>query len=136
MKTIRILIVEDQVVTVMALKRELTSLGYLVAGTADTAEDAVRLAEETTPDLVLMDITLSGKLDGIAAATAIRGALGLPVIFLTAHADDTTMQRAMLAGPFGYLLKPFTTLELKAAINVALHKHQTEMERAGKVPVD
>jgi len=131
MKTARILIVEDEAVTVAALRRELTFLGYQVAGIADNAEDSFRIAEKEKPDLVLMDITLAGKLDGVAAATAIRGSLGLPVVFLTAHADDATMKRAMLAGPFGYLLKPFGRLELKAAIEVALHKHRTELERTG-----
>jgi CheY-like chemotaxis protein len=130
MKIPRILIVEDEVITAIALKRELISLGYEVVAMADTTEEAVVAAEKNQPDLVLMDITLGGKLDGVAAATAIRGSLGLPVIFLTAHADDTTMKRAMLAGPFGYLLKPFGGPALKAAIEVALHKHQSESERA------
>ena len=128
----RILIVEDEVITAMALKRKLTSLGYQVVGVVDTAEDAVNAAKQNQPDLVLMDITLAGELDGIAAATAIRGSFGLPVVFLTAHADDATMNRAMLAGPFGYVLKPFRTPGLKAAIEVALHKHRTEFERSHK----
>ena len=79
--------------------------------------------------LVLMDITLAGKLDGITAAVTIRGSSGIPVVFLTAHADDKTMERAMLAGPFGYLIKPFDRGEIKAAIEVALHKHKAERER-------
>lgn len=125
----RILIVEDEAITVAALKRELASLGYEIAGTAGTSEDAVRAADQWQPDLVLMDITLAGKLDGITAAVTIRGSTGAPVVFLTAHADDKTMERAMLAGPFGYLLKPFSGIELKAAIETALHKHQGELER-------
>lgn len=130
MKPPRILIVEDEADTVVALKRGLESLGYQVTGSADSAEHAVYAAEQHRPDLVLMDITLSGKLDGVTAAAAIRGSTGLPVVFLTARCDEATMQRAMLAGPFGYVLKPFRKPELQAAIEVALHKHQTESERA------
>ena len=129
MKKTRILIVEDEAITVAALKRELVSLGYEVVATANITEGAVQAAEQHTPDLVLMDITLAGKLDGITAAVTIRGQTGAPVVFLTAHADDRTIERAMLAGPFGYLLKPFNQAELKAAIEVALHKHQGELAR-------
>jgi hypothetical protein len=128
MKPSRILIIEDEAITVSALKRELAKMGYEVAGTAMSAQEAVFAAEETKPDLVLMDITLADEYDGVVAATAIRGNLGLPVIFLTAHADDATMKRAIQAGPFGYVIKPFTTPELKAAIEVALHKHQSEID--------
>jgi DNA-binding response OmpR family regulator len=97
----------------------------------DSAQEAIFAAEENRPDLVLMDITLAGQIDGVAAAAAIRGSLNLPVVFLTAHSDEPTMKRAMLAGPFGYLLKPFNSHELKAAIEVALHKHRSELERTG-----
>jgi DNA-binding response OmpR family regulator len=128
----RILIVEDEAITVAALKRELTALGHHVIGTADTAEAAVAIADREKPDLVLMDITLSGKLDGIAAAVAIRGHVGAPVVFLTAHADAGTIERAMLAGPFGYLLKPFTGAELSAAIQVALSQSRKEIDRRSK----
>lgn len=127
----RILIVEDEAMTAADLKRELSSLGYEVVATANTAEEAVKAADQLKPGLVLMDITLSGNLDGITAAVTIRGSTGVPVVFLTAHADDKTMERAMLAGPFGYLIKPFDRAELKAAIEVALHRHQAELERTG-----
>ncbi len=128
METPRILIVEDEAITVAALKRELVGLGYQIAGVATEAEAAVALADQLKPDVVLMDITLPGKLDGITAAVAIRGHVGAPVVFLTAHADAGTMERAMLAGPFGYLLKPFTGHELKAALEVARHQHSKETE--------
>ena len=131
MKTARILIIEDEAITVAALRRELAEMGHEVVGDAASAREAVRAAEATKPDLVLMDITLADEYDGIVAATAIRGNLGLPVVFLTAHGDDATMERAILAGPFGYLLKPFTTQELKAAIEVALHKHGSVVESRG-----
>jgi CheY-like chemotaxis protein len=128
MTNARILIVEDEAITVSALKRELASLGYQVAATASTADEALNAVELHKPDLVLMDITLAGTVNGIVAAVAIRGNFHLPVVFLTAHADDGTMERAVAAGAFGYVLKPFSGPGLKAAIETALHKYQTEIE--------
>jgi CheY-like chemotaxis protein len=128
MTNARILIVEDEAITVSALKRELASLGYEVAGTASTTNEALNAVKLHKPDLVLMDITLAGAVNGIVAAVAIRGHFHAPVVFLTAHADDRTMERAVGAGAFGYVLKPFSGVGLKAAIETALHKHQTEME--------
>jgi CheY-like chemotaxis protein len=128
----RILIVEDEALTVLALKHELADLGYEVAGDATTAADALRAAQDSRADLVLMDIQLDGGISGIAAAAAIRGHLDLPVVFLTAHASTETLARAVESGAFGYLLKPYTAPELKAAIEMALHKHAREsaMRRA------
>jgi CheY-like chemotaxis protein len=128
MTNARILIVEDEAITVSALKRELASLGYEVAGTASTADEALRAVELQKPDLALMDITLAGGVNGVVAAVAIRGHFHVPVVFLTAHADDRTMDRAVSAGAFGYVLKPYSGAGLKAAIETALHKHQSEME--------
>jgi CheY-like chemotaxis protein len=124
----RILVVEDEAITVSALKRELASLGYEVAGIASAADQALKAVELQKPDLVLMDITLAGGVNGIVAAVAIRGTFHVPVVFLTAHADNRTMDRAVGAGAFGYVLKPFNAAGLKAAIETALHKHQTETE--------
>ena len=136
----RILIVEDEALTVLALKHELAELGYEIAGDASTAADALRAAEDNRADLVLMDIQLDGGISGIAAAAAIRGHLDIPVVFLTAHASAETVGRAVESGAFGYLLKPYTVPELKAAIDIALHKHNTEiaMRRAlsSRLPAD
>jgi two-component system cell cycle sensor histidine kinase/response regulator CckA len=128
----RILIVEDEALTVLALKRDIVDLGYEVAGDASTAADALRAAEDHHADLVLMDIQLEGGISGVAAAAAIRGHLGIPVVFLTAHASSATLAQAVESGAFGYVVKPYTTPELKAAIDIALHKHKTEtaMRRA------
>jgi CheY-like chemotaxis protein len=122
----RILIVEDEALTVLALQQELAELGYEIAGDASTAADALRVAEDNRADLVLMDIQLDGGVSGIAAAAAIRGHLDIPVVFLTAHASTVTIAQAVDSGAFGYLLKPYTVPELKAAIEIALHKHNTE----------
>src|SRR5256885_8964568 len=132
----RILIVEDEALTVLALKHELAELGYEIAGDASSAADALRAAENNRADLVLMDIQLDGGISGVAAAAAIRGHLDIPVVFLTAHASAETVGRAVESGAFGYL-KPYTAPELKAAIDIALHKHNTEtaMRRALSVPL-
>ena len=128
MEPTRILIAEDEAITATALKSELVSLGYDVVGITDTAEDVVRAAGELNPDVVFMDITLKGVLDGITAAVAIRGRTGAPVVFLTAHADDKTMKRSVFAGPFEYILKPFTRKELQTAVEVSLQKRQAELQ--------
>ena len=136
----RILIVEDEALTVLALKQELTELGYEIAGDASTAAEALRAAEEKRADLVLMDIQLEGGISGVAAAAAIRGHLDIPVVFLTAHASAETVTRAVETGAFGYLLKPYTVPELNGAIEIALHKHKSEtaMRRAlsSRLPPD
>jgi CheY-like chemotaxis protein len=128
MKPTRILIAEDEAITATALKSELVSLGYEVVGITDNAEDVVRAAGELKPDVVFMDITLKGVLDGITAAVAIRGRTGAPVVFLTAHADEKTMKRSVFAGPFEYILKPFTRKELQSAVQASLQKRQAELE--------
>lgn len=122
----RILIVEDEGITAMDLKMRLTNLGYEVVGIADTGEGAIALADEKRPDLILMDIMLKGEMDGIQAAEHIKPALGIPVIFLTAYADNTTLRRAKVTEPYGYILKPFEERELHTNIQVALFKHEAE----------
>ena len=122
------MIAEAAAIIATALKSELVSLGYEVVGITDTAEDVVRAAGELNPDVVFMDITLKGVLDGITAAVAIRGRTGAPVVFLTAHADEKTMKRSVFAGPFEYILKPFTRKELQTAVEVSLQKRQAELQ--------
>ena len=129
MSAIRIFIVEDEAVTAADLHDELIAQGYEVAGTADTAQSAVRGVEETKPDLVLMDIQLAGEVDGVLVASAMRGA-GVPVIFLTAHYDRRTLERAKRATPVGFLTKPFEPHELCVAIEIGMERHRSEVERA------
>jgi CheY-like chemotaxis protein len=124
----RILVVEDEAITALDLKQQLLSMGHDVVGVVDNAAGAVKAAAELKPCLVLMDVRLAGDIDGITAASAIRGYDNIPVVFLTAHADATTLERALKAGPFGYILKPFQHHELKACIEVALYKHSKESE--------
>ncbi len=128
MSSERILIVEDESVVALDLRQRLENLGYQVVGHATRGEKGVQLALETNPDLIMMDIKLRGGLDGIEAAQQIRAERDVPIVFLTAFADQETIRRAALTGPFGYLLKPFDEQLLSINIEVALYKHR--MERA------
>ncbi|MDR3557416.1 MAG: PAS domain S-box protein [Syntrophobacteraceae bacterium] len=124
----RILVVEDEFVVSMALTERLTSMGYQVVGSAASGPRALELASQHIPDLVLMDIRLQGEMDGIDTAHQVRGQFRIPVIFLTAYSEDSTLERAKLAEPFGFILKPFENRELKSAIEIALYKHRSEEE--------
>src|SRR6267154_2180401 len=115
----KILVVEDEGLIAMDLKYRLERFGYSVPGVASNAEDAVHLASSEMPDLVLMDIRLNGKRDGIEAASDLRE-LDIPVIFMTAHADPDTLRRAHVAEPYGYIVKPFGTTDIRANIETAL----------------
>ena len=122
----RILIVEDEGIVAADLENMLQKLGYTVVGTAASGEQAVEKAEETMPDLVLMDIRLKGPMDGIDAAEQITARFNIPVTYLTAYADETTLQRAKTTMPYGYILKPFQVNDIRAATEVALYKHKME----------
>jgi PAS domain S-box-containing protein len=119
----KILIVEDEFVTAGDLESNLTASGYVVIGLADTGEEAISKAESLQPDLVLMDITLSGEMTGIDAAEKIRARQDIPIVFLTAHSDDATVERVKLTEPFGYILKPYNLRDLKITIEMALYMH-------------
>lgn len=123
---LRVLVVEDEALIAEEIRDRLVRLKYQVVGTADTAARAIEAAEKTLPDLVLMDIRLKGKMDGIAAAEEIHRRLEIPVVYLTAHSDRATIQRAKNTGAFGYLLKPYQERDLLIAMEMALHWHQRE----------
>lgn len=122
----KILIVEDEIIVAMDLQVILTDLGYEVPGILTSGEAAVKQATELNPDLVLMDIHLSEEMDGIDAAAIITQDLAIPVVYLTAYADDDTLERARQTGPFGYILKPCEARELKANLEIAFYKHCLE----------
>ncbi len=121
-----ILIVEDEAIVAADLANKLAKLGYTVAGIASQGEQAIEMVRRLTPQLVLMDIQLEGGLDGIQTAELIRRAQDIPVIYLTAHSDPATLERAKLTGPFGYILKPFENRDLATQIELAVYKHQAE----------
>ncbi len=124
----KILIVEDEGIIAVDLRERLEELGYSVSAIVASGEEAIRNAAELRPDLVLMDVVLQGEMDGIEAAEQIRGQLGLPVVFLTAHADNETVQRAKVTEPFGYILKPFEERELHTSIQMALYRSRLEQK--------
>lgn len=126
MTNARIMIVEDEGILGLDLKTRLEGMGYEVLGIVHSGEEAIQQAEETHPDLVLMDIHLEGEMDGVEAAEQIRKGFYIPVIFLTAHSDDHTFQRAKVTDPFGYLLKPVHQKDLYIAVEIALCRHETE----------
>ena len=117
----RLLVVEDERLVALALEKCLTQLGHEVVALVTVGWDAVKRAEELQPDLVLMDIRLKGEMDGIEAAIRIHKTLNIPILYLTAYSDDSTLERAREAHPYGYILKPFEERALKSAIEVALY---------------
>ncbi|MBW1889944.1 MAG: response regulator transcription factor [Deltaproteobacteria bacterium] len=122
----RLIIADDEVVISTQLEEFLSTKGFEIAGIATSGAEAVEMALELKPDLMLMDIVMPGKLDGISAAAKINRALKIPVIFLTAYADEEMIQRAKPIGPFGYVLKPIQERQILAAIEIALHKKDME----------
>ncbi len=125
-RKIQILVVEDEKIIALNLKESLESLGYSVVAIASSGEQAVAKATELRPDLVLMDIRLKGNMDGISAAQHIWEHLSIPVIYVTGHSDQSTLERAKVTAPFGYILKPLKDRELYVAIETALERYERE----------
>ena len=122
----RIMIVEDERILALDLAETLDELGYTVAGTASRGDEAIELARRLDPQLILMDVRLDGDVDGITAAETIRDEHDVPVVFLTAHADDDTLHRATSSDAAAYLVKPFKAPDLRCVIEIALHKHAAD----------
>ncbi len=129
METARIFIVEDEYIIAEDIHLSLNDMGYSVCGMASFGEEAIEKVEKKQPDLVLMDIFLKGKMDGIETADKVRSNFNIPVVYLTAYANNDILDRAKLTGAFGYLIKPFTDKELRAAIEMAIYKHGMESEK-------
>lgn len=122
----RLIIADDEVIISTQLEEFLVTKGFDIVGIATSGLQAVAMAKELMPDLMLMDIVMPGELDGISAAAKINRELKIPVIFLTAYADEEMIQRAKPIGPFGYVLKPIQEQQILAAIEIALHKKNME----------
>ncbi|MCB0731650.1 MAG: response regulator [Ignavibacteriae bacterium] len=122
----RILIVEDEIIIAMEIADRLKAMGYEVIRIVSNGEMAVKTANEENPDLILMDIMIQGPIDGIETATKIHLTSDVPVIYLTANADESTLERAKISDAFGYLIKPFEEKELNTTIEMALYKHRME----------
>ena len=124
----KILIVEDEILVATDIQESLESLGYTVQGIADTALKAIEAVEKELPDLILMDINLKGELTGIDAAKAISKNNDVPIIYLTANADLDTVNRAKVALPYGYIIKPFTDKDLQTNIEIAIFKFANDVK--------
>ncbi len=122
----RILIVEDEEIVSMMISHQLLELGYEPLGPVASGEEAVANIREFCPDVILMDIILKGSIDGVQAATAIQSIYPCPVIYVTAHSDQFTLDRAKLTKPFGYVVKPVSERDLHIAIEIALHNYEME----------
>ncbi|WP_445628551.1 response regulator [Nostoc sp. DSM 114167] len=125
-ETVRVLVVEDEYILAINLQETLESLGYVVLDIADSAEEAIAKATELRPNLILMDIRLRGEIDGIQASEQIWHHLQIPIIYVTGHSDKSTVERATLTSPFGYILKPIKEQELYVAIQTALNRYDRE----------
>jgi DNA-binding response OmpR family regulator len=120
----RILLVEDDSRVAKILEEMLTRIGYLVTGTAIKGDEAIAMAAERYPYVILMDIHLPGEMDGIETAQRIKGLYGTPIIFLIGDNNDETIKRAVMAESYGYLVKPVNIKELFANIEIAIHKNR------------
>ena len=130
----RILVVEDEIVVSEDLQQRLRALGFEVVGAADTAAGAIALATAERPDLALMDVMLHGRPEGIEAAEYLRSQLNIPVIYLTAHSDRATLQKARLTDPSGYIVKPFDDAQLRVAIELAPRRHELDLKTHHEAP--
>jgi len=132
-KKTRIFVVEDESIVAMDIRKTLQNLGYDVPAVVSSGQAAIEKAGKDRPDLVLMDIVLKGQMDGIEAAEQIHSRFNIPVVYLTAYADDKILKRAKATGPFGYIVKPFENKDLRMVIEMALYKAKVENElRASK----
>jgi DNA-binding LytR/AlgR family response regulator len=120
--------VEDESIVAKDIQQSLKKIGYSVVGTCSSGEDAVKVAEELRPDLILMDIMLKGEMNGIEAASQIREKFNIPVIYLTAYADENTLNKAKVSEPYGYIIKPFKEIDLHTSIEMAIYKHNKEID--------
>ncbi len=128
MEKTKILVVEDESIVARDIRNMLLGLGYEVTAVISDAQEAVNNAKKERPHMVLMDIMLQGEISGVEAADQIYSEFNIPVVYLTAYADETTLQRAKETEPFGYLLKPFEERELKSTIEIAIYKFGMEMK--------
>ncbi len=123
-----VLVVEDESIVSKDIQHSLKKLGYNVVGAAATGEKALELVASENPDIVLMDIMLKGDMTGIDTAARVKETKGIPVIFLTAYADESTLAKAKITEPYGYIIKPFKEIDLHTSIEMALYKHGKEKE--------
>ena len=122
----KILLIEDEAIISLNIKTILIQKGYEVCGTGSTAKEAIKLTQKYNPDLIIMDIFLKGKMDGISAVEEIKEKYDIPIIYLTAHSDKKTLERAKKTGPHGYIIKPVSENDIYAIIEIAFYKHKMD----------
>ena len=128
MGKVSVLIVEDESIVAKDIQFSLKKLGYNVLGIEKTGEDAIKSAKLKKPDIIIMDIMLKGEITGIEASEKIREENNIPIIFLTAYADESTLARAKITEPYAYIIKPYKEIDLHTSIEMALYKHSKELE--------
>ncbi|MDG6244953.1 MAG: response regulator [Methanolobus sp.] len=124
MDEVKILVVEDESIIGLNIKKKLKNFGYTVPAIVSTGKEAIKMAEITFPDLVLMDVRLKGDMDGVDTAEEIRKNFDIPIIFLTAYSDDEVLEKAKRTEPYGYIVKPFKADDLHSNIEMALYRHK------------
>jgi DNA-binding LytR/AlgR family response regulator len=129
MSKVKILVVEDEAIVARDIKVCLNKIGYDVLGSHSSGESALEAIEKEKPDLILMDIMLKGKLSGIETSAAVKEKYSIPVVFLTAYADEKTISKAKVTEPYGYIIKPFKEIDLRTSIEMALYKYKKEKEK-------
>jgi DNA-binding LytR/AlgR family response regulator len=128
MSKVKVFVVEDESIVSKDIQNSLAKLGYEVVGSSATGEKAIEDIQDSSPDIVLMDIMLKGEMNGVDTAEIVRNDFNIPVIFLTAYADEDTLQKAKVTEPYGYILKPFKDIDLQTSIEMAIYKHKKEQE--------
>ncbi|MBI35206.1 MAG: DNA-binding response regulator [Flavobacteriales bacterium] len=136
MANTKVFILEDENIVAKDIEQSLKKLGYEVIGTASSGEKVKELLESgLKPEIFLMDIMIKGSMDGIEVAEYVKENYNLPVIFLTAYADENTLSKAKITEPYGYILKPFKEIDLHTTIEMALYKHQKTAEMKKELDV-
>lgn len=135
MSKINVMIVEDEGIVAKDIESSLKKLGYNVVGIASSGEKALEIIEEKKPELVLMDIMLKGEMSGIDTSEIVREEFQIPVIFLTAYADEDTLSKAKVTEPYGYIIKPFKEIDLHTSIEMAMYKHNKTQELKKEIEV-
>ena len=124
MKKINVFIVEDEAIVAKDIQHSLTKMDYNVVGVASTGEEALEKIEKEKIDIILMDIMLKGKINGVKTAEIVNEKFNIPFIYLTAYADENTLNKAKVTEPYGYIIKPFKEIDLHTAIEMAIYKHE------------
>ncbi|MGE0567917.1 MAG: response regulator, partial [Bacteroidia bacterium] len=125
---LNIFIVEDESIVAKDIQNSLIKLGYNVVGQANNGADAIEQIKKTNPDLVLMDIMIKGPMSGIEVTERLKEEMNIPVIYLTAYADEATLSKAKITEPYGYILKPFKEIDLHSSIEMSAYKHKKDLE--------